>query len=109
MKFFAELFHIFLDYNTRWADYIIIVDQMSVDGTREMCSESEADYPCRENLRACRFCDYETYCFPKKAAFVAEDLLPEESGTDFPPDDIYQADFFSPDLFTDSDDGGISF
>lgn len=29
----------FLEANSRWADYIILVDQMSTDGTREMCSE----------------------------------------------------------------------
>lgn len=29
----------FLEGNTRWADYIVIVDQMSTDGTREMCAE----------------------------------------------------------------------
>ena len=75
---------------------------------REMSSEAEADYPCRENLRACRFCDYETYCFPKKAAFASESLLPEDA-PDFPPDDIFQTDFFSPDLFSDEDEGGISF
>ena len=46
---------------------------------REMCSESETDYPCRENLRACRFCDYETYCFPKKAD--------PDTGSDLPEDD----------------------
>ena len=31
----------FLEGNCRWADYIIIVDQMSTDGTREMCAEYE--------------------------------------------------------------------
>ncbi len=75
---------------------------------REMSSEAEADYPCRENLRACRFCDYETYCFPKKAVFASESLQPEDVH-DFPPDDIFQTDFFSPDLFSDEDEGGISF
>lgn len=29
----------FLEFNSRWADYIIIVDQMSTDGTRGMCAE----------------------------------------------------------------------
>ena len=29
----------FLKANSQWADYIIIVDQMSTDGTREMCAE----------------------------------------------------------------------
>lgn len=29
----------FLEANTKWADYIIIVDQMSEDGTREMASQ----------------------------------------------------------------------
>lgn len=29
----------FLEGNLKWADYIIIVDQMSTDGTREMCAE----------------------------------------------------------------------
>ena len=29
----------FLEINSRWADYIIIVDQMSTDGTREICAE----------------------------------------------------------------------
>ncbi len=29
----------FLKANSQWADYIIIVDQMSTDGTREMCGE----------------------------------------------------------------------
>lgn len=32
---------VFLEINSRWADYIIIVDQMSTDGTREMCAEYE--------------------------------------------------------------------
>ena len=31
----------FLEGNSRWADYIIITDQMSTDGTREMCAEYE--------------------------------------------------------------------
>lgn len=29
----------FLEVNSRWADYIIIVDQMSTDNTREICAE----------------------------------------------------------------------
>ncbi len=29
----------FLEINSRWADYVIIVDQMSTDGTREMCAQ----------------------------------------------------------------------
>lgn len=29
----------FLEGNTRWADYIVMIDQMSTDGTREMCAE----------------------------------------------------------------------
>jgi hypothetical protein len=32
----------FLEGNTRWADYIIMVDQMSTDGTREMLAEYNA-------------------------------------------------------------------
>ena len=49
----------FLEGNTRWADYIIIVDQMSTDGTREMCAEyknvvilDDSDMSYHENLRA---------------------------------------------------------
>ena len=34
----------FLEGNLRWADYIIITDQMSTDGTREMCAEYENVY-----------------------------------------------------------------
>lgn len=29
----------FLEANTRWADYVVVVDQMSTDGTREMAAE----------------------------------------------------------------------
>lgn len=36
---YAWVTRCFLEINSRWADYIIIVDQMSTDGTREMCSE----------------------------------------------------------------------
>lgn len=32
----------FLKANSQWADYIIIVDQMSTDGTREMCEEYDS-------------------------------------------------------------------
>lgn len=49
----------FLEGNTRWADYIIIVDQMSTDGTREMCAEyknvvlvDDQDMAYKENTRA---------------------------------------------------------
>ncbi len=49
----------FLECNTRWADYIIIVDQMSTDGTREMCAEyknviliDDKDMAYKENIRA---------------------------------------------------------
>lgn len=49
----------FLEGNTRWADYIIIVDQMSTDGTREMCAEyknvvlvDDPDMSYKENIRA---------------------------------------------------------
>ncbi|MBQ6509364.1 MAG: PD-(D/E)XK nuclease family protein [Flexilinea sp.] len=76
---------------------------------REMCSEAEADYPCRDDLRACRFCEYETYCFPKQTAFAAEGMAPEDSVPEFPPVDDVQTDFFSQDLVPDSVDGGISF
>lgn len=51
----------FLEGNTRWADYIIIVDQMSTDGTREMCAEfknvvilDDPDMSYKENIRAKR-------------------------------------------------------
>lgn len=49
----------FLEGNTRWADYIIIVDQMSTDGTREMCAKyknvvlvDDPDMSYKENTRA---------------------------------------------------------
>ena len=49
----------FLEGNTRWADYIVIVDQMSTDGTREMCAEyknvvlvDDPDMTYKENTRA---------------------------------------------------------
>lgn len=49
----------FLEGNTRWADYIVIVDQMSTDGTREMCVEyknvvlvDDPDMTYKENTRA---------------------------------------------------------
>lgn len=49
----------FLEGNTRWADYIVIVDQMSTDGTREMCAEyknvflvDDPDMSYKENTRA---------------------------------------------------------
>lgn len=49
----------FLEGNTRWADYIVIVDQMSTDGTREMCAEyknvvlvDDPDMTYKENIRA---------------------------------------------------------
>ena len=76
---------------------------------REMCSESETDYPCRENLRACRFCDYETYCFPKKADPDTGSDLPEDDELEFPPDEIYQTDFFSPDQLSYGDQSEPSF
>lgn len=49
----------FLEGNTRWADYIVIVDQMSTDGTRAMCAEyknvvlvDDPDMSYKENTRA---------------------------------------------------------
>lgn len=49
----------FLKGNTRWADYVIIIDQMSTDGTREMCAEyknvilmDDPDMNYKENIRA---------------------------------------------------------
>lgn len=49
----------FLEGNTRWADYIVIVDQMSTDGTREMCAEyknvvivDDLDMTYKESTRA---------------------------------------------------------
>lgn len=49
----------FLEGNIRWADYIVIVDQMSTDGTREMCAEynnvvlvDDPDMTYKENIRA---------------------------------------------------------
>ena len=49
----------FLEINSRWADYIVIVDQMSTDGTREMCAEyknvilvDDPDYTYKEADRA---------------------------------------------------------
>lgn len=49
----------FLEGNTRWADYIVIVDQMSTDGTREMCAEyknvvivDDPDMTYKESTRA---------------------------------------------------------
>ena len=49
----------FLEGNTRWADYIIVVDQMSTDGTREMCAEyqnvvlvDDPDMTYKESTRA---------------------------------------------------------
>ena len=70
---------------------------------REMSSEEETDYPCRENLRACRFCDYETYCFPKTEAFSAVSTPPVESDLEFPPDDIFQPEIFPMDQLSYGD------
>lgn len=49
----------FLEGNTRWADFIVIVDQMSTDGTREMCAEysnvvivDDPDLSYKESTRA---------------------------------------------------------
>lgn len=41
---YAWVTRAFLEGNTRWADYVIITDQMSTDGTREMCAEYENVY-----------------------------------------------------------------
>ncbi len=58
--------------------------------SREMSSEEEADYPCTENTRHCRFCSYEAYCFPEKT-LPADDVPPEEPESE----DIFQTDLFS--------------
>jgi len=50
----------FLEGNLHWADYIVIVDQMSTDGTREMCAEygdkviivDDPDMTYKESTRA---------------------------------------------------------
>ena len=76
---------------------------------REMSSEEEADYPCRDNLRACRFCGYETYCFPKQTVFPAKDGSAEEGGQEFPPDDVFQPDFFLADQLSYGDQSEPSF
>ena len=76
---------------------------------REMSSEEESDYPCRENLRACRFCGYETYCFPKQTVFPAKDGSAEEGGPEFPPDDVFQPDFFLADQLSYGDQSEPSF
>ena len=70
---------------------------------REMSSEEESDYPCSDNMRVCRFCDYETYCFPDKAGHPAESVLPEESDSDFLSEDVFQPDIFPQDQLSYGD------
>ena len=63
---------------------------------REMTLPAETDYPGTDKVRLCRYCEYYAYCFPGNMPFVPEagDELPE---------DIFQAEFFFPDI-TDDDD-----
>lgn len=74
---------------------------------REMCSDNEADYPCTEKVRGCRFCDYEAYCYPRQGG--ADDLLPGTGEGEIPPDDVFQTDLFSWEPSPDSEQSQTSF
>jgi len=69
---------------------------------REMTLPAETDYPGTDKVRLCRYCEYYAYCFPGNMPFVPEagDELPE---------DIFQAEFFFPDIPDDDDREGKSF
>lgn len=69
---------------------------------REMCAVNEADFPRTEKTRRCEFCDYRTYCFPTAALLPVEDEI-QRSDEELIPDDVFQAEFFLPDLPSDSD------
>lgn len=76
---------------------------------RELCSEDETDYPCTADGRRCRFCSFETYCFPDKAAADLPDASAEDPQTELPPGEVFQTDLFSWEPPQESEQGETSF
>ncbi len=75
----------------------------------EMNFTDAEHYPRNTENRGCRFCNYETYCFPHPAHFEKA-VITEESGKSVrPPDDLIQPEFLFEDFPDEDEREGISF
>ena len=69
---------------------------------REMQKTEERDYPLTEKTRRCERCEYRSYCFPEIALFPDDAELPDMEEQN-PPDELWQAELFLPEIPNDSD------
>ena len=60
----------------------------------EMSSADREDYPRTEKQKICRYCRYETYCFPREELFPEELRVPEPAESD----DVFQPALYFEDL-----------
>lgn len=60
----------------------------------EMSFADREDYPRTEKQKVCRYCRYETYCFPREELFPEELQVPEPAETD----DVFQPALYFEDL-----------
>ncbi len=75
----------------------------------EMNLEDPEDYPRTDKERNCRFCKFETHCFPRAASLSWEAGTADNEGCSRVPDDAYQPEFFFGGLTEGDEPEAVSF
>ncbi len=75
----------------------------------ELTSGQPDDYPRTSENRRCRFCKYQTHCFPENAHLSKLPEFPDAGDPGPAPEDVFQDEFLFDDPPDDSDRESVSF